>query len=148
MIPRAGLGSRTRGRVLGSEAVQVLSEPVGIDRCCTGKGTEDCCSIDKPSTSQRSQLADANPVAGDDEAFPRVKCAHDLAALVPQLSLRDLSCHSPNVARVRHLTNHLGRDRDRPLGRRWLVIVCRESPPHLDECVLHLLEPDSPYQSP
>ncbi len=101
MIPRAGRGSGTRGRVLGYEVLQVCSELVGVDRCRAGKGGEDGCSIDEASSSQWGQLADADTVSGDDEALSRVKGAHDFAALVAQLSLSDLPCHHLTVAPVR-----------------------------------------------
>ncbi len=48
--------------------------------------------------SQREELADGDAVAGDDEGLAVVELPHDLAAVVPQLPLRDLPAHAPTVA--------------------------------------------------
>ncbi len=44
-----------------------------------------------PSTMKREQLTHRGAVASDDKRFPSVELAHDLTAVVAQLSLSDLS---------------------------------------------------------
>jgi len=54
---------------------------------------------DKAVATKRSQLTDRHAVARHDERFPPIELAHDLSALVAQLSLGDLAAHVVTVAR-------------------------------------------------
>ena len=49
--------------------------------------------------AQRGQLADRTTVARYDEGFTSVDTAHDLTALIAELSLTDLRYHGTSVAR-------------------------------------------------
>jgi hypothetical protein len=95
------MASATRERVLEREPVHVAAEALGVDRWSAVERLYDGRPVDESPSVQRSQLADPNPVTGHDEALTRVKCAHDLAALVAKLALGNLSRHTSTVARVR-----------------------------------------------
>jgi hypothetical protein len=51
-------------------------------------------------STQRGKLANRDPVPGDYEGFALVKLAHNLAAVIAELALCDLSCHRAIVAPV------------------------------------------------
>lgn len=92
----------TRLRFLVQDVIQVAPEPVELDR---GRALEDAdgsIRSNEPLVSKGDQLADWNAVPGDDERFATVKSAHDVAALVAEFPLSDLSVHLAIVARVLH----------------------------------------------
>jgi hypothetical protein len=85
----------------------LIEEPVDIDpevvEIDYGRAGEDGgCGFrgDELSFSEGRQLADRHSVACDNERLAPVESAHDLAALVAQLALRNPSTHAPSVAHV------------------------------------------------
>jgi hypothetical protein len=92
--PRAGLtGSGTWQDPLVEHPIDVRAEGCGID----GGSTCKCLQrgggwYELPST-ERAQLSDGCAVARDYERFAAVELAHDLAAVIAQLTLCDLSRH-------------------------------------------------------
>ncbi len=84
---------RARRGVLINEGVYVLPELLEIDVRCASKDLEELVFWDEHATTYRIQFRDGYSVARHDEAFAPVEGAHDLAAVVAQLSLRDVSGH-------------------------------------------------------
>lgn len=50
--------------------------------------------------TQRGKLADRDPIPGHNKGFALVKLTHDLAAVIAELALGDLSGHARSVAHV------------------------------------------------
>jgi hypothetical protein len=86
--------SATGGGVLVKPPVDVGAELVGVDRGRSGEGRQRGIAGDVPSTTHGSQLADGHPVAGDAERFAGIERAHDLAAVVAQFPLGQISSHT------------------------------------------------------
>ena len=102
MSPCDGRGaSATRRDLLaGDDPIEVRSEPVKLHaRSGSERGNYRLGAYESMPT-QRGKLTDRNPIPRDDKGFALVKLAHDLAAVIAKLSLSDLSCHPPSVARV------------------------------------------------
>jgi hypothetical protein len=98
----AGRRSATGRDLLASRGIEVGSEPVEID---ARRALERChCFVgaNEATATHWGKLADGNTVSGDDEALALVELAHDLTAVVSQLALGDLGCHTTSVARVLH----------------------------------------------
>lgn len=93
MSPRAWRGSATRTRALIEEGVDVASESLPVDRRCARKLSDGSLRADELTISKRCQLTNGDAVAGDDEGLTAVECAHDVAALVTKLPLRNLARH-------------------------------------------------------
>lgn len=111
MIPRAWRGSATRRGALIEPGVDVIAEPLKLD----GRRAAEACSRgfcrDELTLTERRQLTNGDAVPGDDECFAAVERSHDLAALVSELPLRDLSRHARSVARVLHDRQRRSRDK-------------------------------------
>jgi prevent-host-death family protein len=86
--------------MLVEERIDVGSEPRTVQDWSAREKLDGCLGADEPTLSKRRQLADRNAVAGDDERLAAIERAHDLAALVPKLSLADLPRHIRSVALV------------------------------------------------
>ena len=100
MIPRsARWGSGTRAEVLGCNAVEVGAKPSQVDARSATEYGDGGIGLHEPVPPKRSQFTDGHAVAGDDEALALVQPPHDLTALVPKLSLGDVSGHGDSVAR-------------------------------------------------
>lgn len=99
MTPRGWRGSATRLGGGVSYSVQVSPETLEVDRRRRVENGNGRLGANKPVTTERCELADRHTVAGDHKRLAFVEAPHDLAALVPQLPLRDLSGHGNNVAR-------------------------------------------------
>lgn len=100
ITPRATGASATRCRVLIDEAVDVSAEPRGVDGRGVLEGGERNVGRDEATPVDRRELGDRDAVAGDQEALAFVEGAHDLAALIAQMSLCDDTSHHATVARV------------------------------------------------
>jgi hypothetical protein len=83
MSPRGWRGSATRTRSLVENGIDVITEPLPLDRRCTRKSSDRSPRADELTLSKRCQLTDGNPVARDDEGLAAVERPHDLAALIP-----------------------------------------------------------------
>jgi hypothetical protein len=92
--------SGTRRGVLIYMAIYVGSKLVVVDMPHTGERGEDLGLRHEPPAAYRPQLAHGVAVASHDERFAPIELTHDLAALVAQLPLGDLT-HTHSVARVR-----------------------------------------------
>src|SRR3990172_8729304 len=91
--PRGWRASGTGGRVLVDHRVDILAEPFASDGRSAREQGDRGPSIDEPAPPQGAELADGDPVAGHDEGLTTIEGTHDLAALVAELSLRDLATH-------------------------------------------------------
>jgi hypothetical protein len=78
---------------LVDDSIDVGSESPAVDDRSAREEGDGCVGADEPTLPERRQLADRDSVTGDDEHLAAVERAHDLAALVPELSLTDLSRH-------------------------------------------------------
>jgi hypothetical protein len=78
---------------LVDDSIHVGSESLAVDDRSARKEGDGCVGAHEPTLPERRQLADRDSVTGDDEHLAAVERAHDLAALVPELSLTDLSRH-------------------------------------------------------
>jgi len=100
MTPRAGrLSSGTRGGFLGGHAVEISAESCEVDARRVAEHCDCGVSAHESVSAQRGELSDGRPVPRHYEGLTLVQLAHDLAALVAQLPLGDLSSHLANVAR-------------------------------------------------
>ena len=103
MRPRDGSDASATGRdVLAGDPIEVLSEPVELQARSAPERRDSRLGADESMPAQRRKLADRNSIPRHDEGFALVKLAHDLAAVIAQLTLSDLSGHLPSVARVLH----------------------------------------------
>lgn len=95
MRPRPERASATRCHVVVESRVDVSPEGVGVD----GRGARECrdgsAGWDECASAQRCELADRDSVARHHEGLSAVERAHHIAAVVPELSLRDLVRHRP-----------------------------------------------------
>jgi hypothetical protein len=79
--------------MLVEDRVDVGSElPTVDDRSAREEG-DGCVGAHEPTLPERRQLADRDAVTGDDEHLAAIERTHDLATLVPELSLADLARH-------------------------------------------------------
>ena len=92
--------SATRRGVLVKTPVDVDAELVGVDHGSGGEGRERRVARDVPATMHGGQLADGHSVAGDAKRFAGIECAHDLATVVAQFPLSQISSHTRTVAPV------------------------------------------------
>ncbi len=98
--PRAGRGrSATRCGVLAGRSVEVIPETSEVDSRRCAEQRDGGLGWDEPVSPQRSELTDRDAVAGHDERLAFVEPTHDLAAVVAEFPLGDLSAHAPTVAR-------------------------------------------------
>ena len=111
------------------EAVDIGSEPRGVDRCRMGERSERGLPTDETVSSKRRQLTDRDAVARHDEALSGIKGSHHLAALVAQLPLRDLARHACTVARVRQGWGTLSKLQSQPSGAEHAAPRVRAHPP-------------------
>jgi hypothetical protein len=84
-------------RTLVEDRIDVGSESPTVDDRSAGEEGDGCVGAHEPTLPKGRQLPDWNAVTGDDEHLAAVERAHDLAALVPELSLTDLSRHITGV---------------------------------------------------
>ncbi|MGI9052482.1 MAG: hypothetical protein ACR2HQ_07530 [Ilumatobacteraceae bacterium] len=76
--------------------VQVDDQAASIEWRGGVEQLDDVITVDESSAPDGDELADGNAAAGDDERLAVVKAAHDRAAVVAQLTLRDRSSHDGN----------------------------------------------------
>ena len=92
--PRTGRslsGTRGDGRV--GDVVEVAAETVVVNG---GRGAEQLdgsLGADEATSAEWGQFADRFTVSGHDEGLTLDKGAHDATAVVPKLSLADLTAH-------------------------------------------------------
>jgi hypothetical protein len=84
-------------RTLVEDRIDVGSESPTVDDRSAGEEGDGCVGAHEPTFPERHELAHRDAVTGDDEHLAAVERAHDLAALVPELSLTDLSRHITGV---------------------------------------------------
>jgi hypothetical protein len=82
--------------------VQITAETDGVDGGRMNERRNDRVARHETTASQRDQLPNWHAVASDHERLALIKSAHDLTALVAELSLGDRFGHALIVARVRH----------------------------------------------
>src|ERR1700691_4334712 len=87
-----------RSRILVYEAVDVGSKLLVVDMTHTGERRDGHLGRHELAAADRAQLAHGRAVASYDERLAPVELAHDLAALVAQLPLGDLTCHRGNCS--------------------------------------------------
>ena len=97
MTPRWARGeSGTRAGVLGCNAVEVVAEPGQVDTRSAPEHLDGSVGIHEPVAPKRGQLPDGYTMPGDDESLTPVQSPHDFAAVVPELTLGNVSCHEDN----------------------------------------------------
>jgi hypothetical protein len=79
--------------MLVDDRIDVGSESPTVDDRGAREEGDGCVGTHEPTLPDRRQLADRDAVTGNDERLAAVERAHDLAAVVPELSLTDLSRH-------------------------------------------------------
>jgi hypothetical protein len=95
MTPRwAREASGTGAGVLGGDAVEVSAKPSKVDARSASEHCDGGIGIHEPVASKRSQLPDGYAMSSDDEGLTPVQPPHDLATVVPELTLRDVSSHA------------------------------------------------------
>jgi len=94
MTPLGARGeSGTRAGVLGRDLIEVVAKPGKVDARCTPEHGDCGLCRYEPVSTQGSQLSDGYAVPSHHEAFAAIESPHDLAAVVPELSLGDVSDH-------------------------------------------------------
>ena len=81
--------------------IDVLAKALQIKSWGTGQNFPKSFCGDERAAAHRCQLTYRNAITGHDVGFPAIEASHDLAAVVSQRSLSDLSRHRRIVARVR-----------------------------------------------
>jgi hypothetical protein len=81
-------------------AVEIFAEAALIDCCRSCECRSSGVMSDKSSPLDGNQLTYRDTVTRHHKALARVKASHDLAAVIAELSLRDLLLHHQSVARV------------------------------------------------
>src|SRR2546423_9655373 len=71
-------GSGTRRGALIRKAVDIAAETIGVHPGRAGEGGAHGGSSDEASPPKRCQLADGNPVSGDDKRLAPIEFAHDV----------------------------------------------------------------------
>jgi len=95
-IPRGDRELRTRSGVLVQVPIDIAAEPLWCDGRRTPEGRYRRLGRHELSL-ERLKLANRDAITCDYEGLASIEGAHDLAALVPQLSLSDLACHLERV---------------------------------------------------
>ncbi len=102
---------------MSCDAVQIGPETLIVDSGRVPEKGDRRFGCDKAMTSQGREFTDGYAVSSDDEGLALIQPAHDLSALVAQLSLGDLSVHRASVARcatgshpVLNLRRHRGEE--------------------------------------
>ena len=96
---RGSVRSRPRLRVLIQNRVDVVPKPPRIDRGRAGDGCRDRSAPDE-LTPDRAELTNRNAAPSNDEFLAAVESAHDLAAVVPKVTLTDDGAHEASVAHM------------------------------------------------
>ena len=94
--------SATGRDVLAGGPIKVPSQPVELHARSAPERRHSRLGTDEAMPTQRKELADRDSIPGHHEGFALVKLAHNLAAVISELALGDLSGHSRSVARVLH----------------------------------------------
>ena len=101
MSPRDARGVlATRRDLLVGGPIEICSEPVELHPRSAPERGDGRLGADETMPTQRGKLADRDSIPGHDERLASVKLAHNVAAVIAQLSLGDLFGHTPSVARV------------------------------------------------
>ena len=92
----------TRRDLLAGGPIEIRSEPVEPHPRRAPERGDGRLGADESMPTQRGKLADRDSIPGHDKRLALVKPAHDVAAVIAQLSLGDLFGHTQSVARVLH----------------------------------------------
>jgi hypothetical protein len=97
MTPRWARGdSGTGAGVLGCNAVEVSAKLRQVDARSAPEHSDGGVGIHEPVATKWSQFPNWYAMPGDDEALTPVQSPHYLAAVVPELTLCDISSHDDN----------------------------------------------------
>src|ERR1700694_4650210 len=96
----ARAASATRRDLLAGGPIEVGSQPVELHARSAPERRHSRRGADESMPTQWGKLADRDPIPGHNEGFALVKLAHNLAAVIAELTLGDLSGHTPSVASV------------------------------------------------
>jgi hypothetical protein len=91
-----------RRGLLAGGPVEVCSQPVEFYAWSASERRHGRLGTYESMATQWGKLANSDPIPGHDEGFALVKPAHNVAAVIAQLTLGDLSGHPGTVARVLH----------------------------------------------
>ena len=83
-----------RRDLLADGPIEVGSQPVELHARSAPERRHNRLGAYESMPTQRGKLADRDPIPGHNEAFAPVELAHDLAAVIAELTLGDLSCHT------------------------------------------------------
>ena len=98
----ARAASVRRCDLLAGGLIEVRSQPVQLDTRSASERRHSRLGTDESMATQWRQLFDRNPIPGHNEGFALVKLAHNLAAVIAELTLGDLSGHIRSVGPVLH----------------------------------------------
>jgi hypothetical protein len=94
MRPRdARAASSMKRELLAGGPVEVCSQPVELNAWSASECRHSRLGTDESMATQWGKLADRDPIPGHNEGFALVKLAHNLAAVIAQLTLCDFSGH-------------------------------------------------------
>lgn len=107
MSPRSGriVFSTTRACLLGGDPVKVLAKLSQIDRGGVAEHGHGGIRADEAVPAKWRQFPHRDAIAGHDERLAVVELPHNLAAIVAEFTLRDLSGHTAIVARRATVVN-------------------------------------------
>jgi hypothetical protein len=97
--PRGERGSASRRGILIDHAVDILPKTRAGDARRSGEGGDYRVGRHEHALTERAQLANRNPIPGDDERSSLVEVTHDSPAVVAELALGNASSQ-PIVARA------------------------------------------------
>jgi hypothetical protein len=83
-----------RDLLVGSP-IEVGSQSVELDARSTSERRHSRFGMYESMATQGGKQRDRNPIPGHNEEFAVVNLAHDLATVIAQLTLSDLSSHTP-----------------------------------------------------
>ena len=92
-------GSGTGIDALVRRGVEILDEPLTVDRGRSAEDRRHHRTVNQTMATQRPQLTDRDGVTRHDKGAAGVQFTHDPPAVVAQLSLANRLRHDPTVAR-------------------------------------------------
>ena len=86
--------SGTKRDLLAHGPIEICSQPVEFHARSAPECSHSRFGTYESMPTQWGKLTDGDSIPGHDEGFTLVKLAHNLAAVIAQLTLRDLSGHT------------------------------------------------------
>lgn len=103
MSPRGARATSGTGfYLLACGAIEVRSQPLELHARRALERRQRRLVAYEPVPTKWGKLPNRNPISGHNEGFALVKLPHNLATVIAEFTLRDLSSHPPIVASVLH----------------------------------------------